>query len=714
MADSKNRYNNGSNIFRPRARLMRAFGDELISNENVAVIELVKNAYDADATAVVIKFEGPLESDKGSMEVIDNGNGMSMQTILNTWLEPATINRIKNPRSERYNRRVLGKKGIGRFAVSRLSRSLSLFTRMKDAPKETSIYIDWSQFEDVDKYLDEIDIPWKEISPRCYKKGGYAEKVLQYSGGTGIEKNHGTMLKMTNLRSEWSDKEFKDLYNRLSRLVLPFKDSTIYDFDIFLDLPDAFSKFSGHVHPPESLSKPMYLISGCVNENGYYNFDINIGEKPENIRGKFQLEDKQAPTCGPLTIELRGWDRDSKSIQEMGMKVTQMREDLDAAAGISIYRDGFRVFPYGEPGNDWLRLDIRSRQNPTMNMANNQLVGYVIISSDSNSQLEDQTNREGFLENRAVSDLKELIKLTLKELEKRRYAYKRRNVDSKEPSGGIFQGFNIDRIRLLVDTEYSQDKQLTNLIAATEKDLQFKIEKVQEVLSRYRRLATLGQLIDGVIHEGRTPVTVISQQARLIKRELEHSENEECRGLAKKTASILSQTETLSKVFKRIAPFGGRKRGKPVAVVLENIIRDGFLIFEDDLNKLNIEVDIPNTKTKVTADSSEIQEVIVNLLRNSMYWLKKVPDDERSIVVQIDRISENELHIIFSDSGPGVDPSDKDMIFEPYFSTRNDGVGLGLATVDEIVTDYYGGEVILLEEGPLDGASFKVILRRRV
>ena len=94
--------------------------------------------------------------------------------------------------------------------------------------------------------------------------------------------------------------------------------------------------------------------------------------------------------------------------------------------------------------------------------------------------------------------------------------------------------------------------------------------------------------------------------------------------------------------------------------------------------------------------------------------LQKVPEDERAIAVEVYRISNNELHMIFSDSGTGVDPKYQDMIFDPYFSTRSDGVGLGLAIVGEIVTDYYGGEVVLLDEGPLGGATFKVVLRRRV
>src|SRR4051794_32664938 len=114
----------GSLALRPRARLLRTFGEELISSEIVALIELVKNSYDADATRVVIRFLGPVEKGSGTIEVIDNGHGMSLETILGAWWEPATLFKKYDTRSPRFRRRVTGEKGIGRFATSKLANSL--------------------------------------------------------------------------------------------------------------------------------------------------------------------------------------------------------------------------------------------------------------------------------------------------------------------------------------------------------------------------------------------------------------------------------------------------------------------------------------------------------------------------------------------------------------------------------------------------------------
>jgi hypothetical protein len=119
----------GMKALRPRARILRPLGDELISSETVTVIEIVKNAYDADATRVLVRFQEPLEIGQGMIEIIDNDYGMSLDTIQNAWMEPAILIKKRQTRSEQRGRRVLGEKGIGRFAASRLA-NRAVFPRM--------------------------------------------------------------------------------------------------------------------------------------------------------------------------------------------------------------------------------------------------------------------------------------------------------------------------------------------------------------------------------------------------------------------------------------------------------------------------------------------------------------------------------------------------------------------------------------------------------
>jgi C4-dicarboxylate-specific signal transduction histidine kinase len=116
----------------------------------------------------------------------------------------------------------------------------------------------------------------------------------------------------------------------------------------------------------------------------------------------------------------------------------------------------------------------------------------------------------------------------------------------------------------------------------------------------------------------------------------------------------------------------------------------------------------------VTAEVSEVHEIVHNLMTNSIHWLSNMPSGQRAIQIQIQRAENGFVEIVHSDSGPGVDPAIREEIFLPYFSTRDEGVGLGLAVVGDIATDYYGGELELLDNGPLHGATFRVTLRRRV
>ena len=215
-------------------------------------------------------------------------------------------------------------------------------------------------------------------------------------------------------------------------------------FSILLDLPDGFEHLSGPVEPPESLKKPQYVIKGEVDNNGKYDLKMRLKGQADfrSMRGEFTFKEEHKPSCGPFQIELRVWDRDRESLDKLpklyGSTIKNVRDDLDQAAGINVYRDEFRVLPYGGPKNDWLRLDLRSRLTPTLRLANNQIVGYVLISADRNPELKDQSNREGLMEGPALDDLRELIKMVLAALESARYGERHPDGAKTKRKDGLF------------------------------------------------------------------------------------------------------------------------------------------------------------------------------------------------------------------------------------------------------------------------------------
>ena len=182
------------------------------------------------------------------------------------------------------------------------------------------------------------------------------------------------------------------------------------------------------------------------------------------------------------------------------------------------------------------------------------------------------------------------------------------------------------------------------------------------------------------MHDGETPLGIIGNEAHLGLRDIERA-GKDYKSLIQKLCgrfrSVESQAGVLSTIFRKIQPFGGRKRGRPEIVRLEQIIADAFSVLVSKITEVGAQIKLPDTDTWVTVDSAEIQQVIINLLQNSLHWLRSVPTKHRQITVGVQRKGMEEVEILFSDSGPGVEFEFQEHIFDPYFSTKPDGIGLG-------------------------------------
>ena len=686
----------GTSRLRPRANIIRMLGDELISNDAVAVTELIKNAYDADATHVRLRFSGDIGGGEGSIEVLDDGTGMSLDTVLSTWLEPASSTK-RQQRKSALGRRMLGEKGIGRFAAARLSDTAEMITRENATESEIVVTFEWDAFKR-SGYLDEIECDWEERRPLIFVTGS------------------GTMLRLLKINRTWSEKDIEDLRDSLSRVISPFE--TFNDFSIVLDLPVGYEDIAGPIRPSELLRSPHYSIGGHVFDDGFYELHYS-GKAGEEEKLTGDLNRLAPPTSGPFEIELRVWDRDPQGIRTIAdvfdLRATDVRRELDRQTGIYVYRDGFRVLPYGEPNNDWLRLDMRRVQNPTLRVSNNQVVGCIVISADSNPGLIDQTNREGIVNSTAFDDLKNSVMYVLAQLEQRRYIERRRDAPPRIVRRGLFADFNLDPVRDAVRENYPEDKALLQAVVRHERDLSQRTTAVQEALARYRRLATLGELVDIFLHDGRTPLNQINSEADIAIRRLNRSGQPGAviEPLVKRFDFIRQRGRFLAELFRKIEPFGGRRRGRPIPVSLESVVNSAFDLRQGKIDHLGVVCELPSTETIVTVDAVEMQQVIFNLLDNSLYWFEhQGEEDEKRIKIEISRSGSGEVEIVYSDSGPGVPEELREHIFSPYFSMKPDGIGLGLSIAGEVVAEYDGA--LELIDGPLPGASFRVTLRRRI
>ncbi len=636
----------------------------------------------------------------------------------------------------------------------RLASELELITRARGSDQEVYGIFDWSQFDDEQKYLDEVLILTEQRKPQTIRSDVGLDAIWP-KREVPVEcppSEQGTLLRMSKLAQVWDAERFRLIQRGLSRLISPFKENK--DFRVFLQASEEFSEFSSEITPPVVLNYPHYTVNGTIDPQGKCNLTLEVKATGEvrSVTGGYVREEKDGlqylendvylrlkqatesqpengitewqkknPTCGPLQIELRIWDRDDLGnvIQQTGSNVQTVRADLDAFAGINIYRDGFRVLPYGEPNNDWLRLDMRRVQNPTKRLSNNQIVGHISITADQNTGLKDQSNREGLDENQSYSDLREIMKSILSMIEDLRKKAKGTGESGKNDNHtlNLFAPLDLSPIRQHLETISPKDEVAKELINNVERSFNRQVESLKAVVAKYHALATMGQLVDRLLHDGRLPLAKIRKEALLGHEDIAegHLTGETLLNrLANRLRVIDGQGDVLTTVFRRYEPFGGRKRGRPKQLYLEKIIGDAFGVCASQIADLKIGTSLPTGQTLVRVDEAEIQEVIVNLLQNSLYWLQFVDVAHRRIDVTVSRTAQDHVEIIFSDTGPGIPEENRARIFEPYFSTKKDGVGLGLAIVGEIIMDYYGGKLELLDSTGASGAVFRITLTKRV
>lgn len=701
----------GSSPFRPRARILRTLGADLISSDRVAIVELVKNAYDADATYCVIAYESAADGRAASLSVLDDGHGMDLSELSSGWLELAGTRKVHTRRSEKKERRLLGAKGVGRLAASKLGSELLVSSRRKGA-EECQLLIDWTQFDDPNTFLDEIDVEVTEGESADIATSGAAGRLFS-AAGVQHDVDQGTLLAIGECPAIWLREDMSEIRKALQRLVAPATES---DFRIVLLMPPEFEDLAGLVGPPEFTNEPLYRVHAHVDEHGRANLEFD-GQHPgldgrSSAVNMWVRRDRQ-PACGAFDLEVRVWDRDRAGLEiaapSLGLR--DFRQQLDTMAGISVYRDGFRLFPYGERGDDWLGLDRRRVNQPTMRVSNNQVIGFVHLTDEGNPNLEDQSNREGLIDNLASEDLRTLVTAVLAELEAARRAARRSNGPA-QPRGGMFDEFDLDD--LTADLKSSgAGADVIKAVESKAERIHDAVDVVKTTLSRFQLHATLGQLVDRVVHDGRTAVAPLRSKADLLRRALEKGEQAV---ISTRQVRLLEAVETQSgllvALFDGLDPLSGRKRGRPMNVGVSETLNQAVAASDRRLCP-NASVTIAGDDSTVRWAQSDIILALVNLINNALYWLnREPPKGEPTVVVTFERLSGGQVSIRVSDNGPGIAPEYEEHIFESYFSRKPDGVGLGLAIVGSIA-ETYGGK-LGLATSELGGATLELVLGRHV
>lgn len=709
---------------RPAARLIHTIGSDLIGDSYAALVELVKNSYDADATKVDIIFKYTEIGDENALviSIKDDGHGMDFDTVINKWLVPATDDKLKRKLSKKRTRTLQGRKGIGRFAASILGQEMTLSTIDENGEKSEAV-IDWRIFK-TDEFLENIELlvekkKTKETSGTeiliIAKDEEYTETVIDENG------EEETIEKIDSKLSYWNKETLEQLINELRKLISPFEESIDDEFKISLSFenspfPEIDDNIKIDTYP--IIQFYDYRISGTISGNGSANllFENNINPEAvqkESISTDFELTGNNR-FCGEIKVDFRVFDREPEAIDNLINKglinpvsknlmgKRQAKRLLDEVYGVNVYKNFFRIRPYGNGGIDWLDLDKDRIQNFTLKISNNQIVGFVTIQSEEKSGLEEKSARDGLKENEHYFGLKELSQKALFELETRRLAFRIKSEKSRgkqtKVQDTINSLFSLAEVKSTIGkklSEFKIDKKAideidTILTKEEEKKAELK-EEIEKTIAIYQGQATLGKIVNFILHEGRKPLQFFNSETRVMERYLKFyratKDEENLDELTKSINGFKVNSKFISNLFKRISPLAKQKRDKKTDFAVIGVVQESIGVFKSHLEDEKITISISgDEKIETFGWSEDLYIALTNLIENSIYWLEISKSESKEITISVQE-NENSVIIDIKDSGPGLSDLEIESgaIFEPGYSKKLNGTGLGLAIAGEAI-----------------------------
>lgn len=729
------------------AKTLIHLGRDSIKDHTTALIELVKNSYDADGHNVEVGVF--CKNGNDHIRVADNGFGMTKEQLISSWLRIGFSNKRESKLSD-LGRRKTGEKGIGRISTDRLGAILELSTKT-EADGIIGLKVNWNEFDVEGKDVFDIDIELTNPASINLPKKDGADSLT------------GTEITITKLRQSWSPRNIENLYYELSALTPPFNE--VVDFEVSLT-NDVTGVFSGKV--TSDFYKTAEIELTAIYDGKGSDIIYNIKDKYskeettefikwQNLLERLPKRDVNVDisddlSMGPVTIKLLFFLRQAASLVGTSLRLEDLRNFLDNNAGIKIYRDNFAVKPYGFPssqfGYDWLELGDRKIRNPAgvgrgdEYMASpNQLVGAVFISRDNNPKLIDSAAREGLVESEEFSEMKALVMGSLLMLESHRakiYPQIQKDKKKKEPSSAHQDAEKIKAQLASVKDDLLTIKDEIDKKGTAAKPVGFLkpiartitiVDSIsEEVDSTITELLNWQRVLSGLATMGISSA-VFGHETESSISQFKGSVNTAKLVLTETPPNITSALEELDKALKhskKVAAWGAyaltrvqrEKRSRRTTQVLKTIstvVKELQPAFDASAIKIKVEGDNFYTKTY----PMDIESILVNLLTNS-YTATLLKPGERTIQINVEKEDMGErkgFYFSIADTGPGIAKEFEHRVFEPLFSTKTSGsnnsksigTGLGL-TIVKSITEELSGLVTFDKDPVLGGARFKIWL----
>ncbi len=694
------------------AGVIDRLGQELVARQETAVSELVKNSFDADSELVTLTFQNS-DSIGGTLIIDDDGDGMTREELVDGFMRISSTSKIHNPLSRKFKRHRAGQKGIGRFSVQRLGLSLTIITQVADSDFALSLKINWDNYKK-DLNLLTISNELEEI-----------EKI----------KEKGTRLIIGGLRDKWSQASIQRVYRYVSNIMQPFSLADVVTIEenekesIDPGFKAIFYKQEGNDSPKVVADQDVMIydhavaeIHGQIDESGIGIYTVDSEKLKINEIGEIgnDPDDSTVPFSELKNVRFKAfyYIYDSDLISKV--HASSIRKLAGREGGIKLYRNGFRVLPYAEPGNDWLDLDRSVRRRTILPQHSNMnFFGFVEIK-DPDNFFNETSSREGIIENEAFIQLRNFVHRTILTGVMKVAAV--RNIkltpSQQKDKSGNFEEISV-RIKNIAKTieelerEFEEEsggnkrrgKRKAKAIRDAVEELgalhKSELKKTIKERSMLRVLSSVGLTVSQFIHEIKHHMDHIKSDISFLLGELEGNK------------VALERLTILDSNFESFTNYTSYFND----VVSQNIIRDvrpqnmikilkGFVkSMSSDALKSGVELLPPKfSKDWLYTKSmhpSEWSSVLFNFYTNSKKAIQRAKSDGK-IFIECGE-EENIIFIEFSDNGDGIDQGAEEKIFDEFYTTSSVesladldqnteilGTGLGLKITKDIIKGYRG------------------------
>ena len=693
--------------------LITRLGYELVGRAETAVSELIKNAYDADARKVEVFFNNT-EQPGGTITIKDNGTGMDFDKLKNGFLRISTQDKVDSPNSERYNRPRAGRKGIGRFATQRIGSQLTITTTKLYMSYALRVTIDWQAYQP-NTYLETILFP--------------IEKV---------EKNYdeGTELIITGVRESWTDASILRVHRYVMDLFQPNylrnnnaqSDNTFetvfwkWDKDRFVAIENGQEDF---------FSNALATITGKVNDS--HHGEIRI-MSDSFLMDDVLYMDGEFPLLKGVSFKAYYFIYGRPEYYSNGMSAITLKaiqRVATKASGIRLYRNGFRVLPYGEPSNDWINLNARWAGSSGVNIpfGTHNLFGYVELIDQEGILFNETSSREGLIENEAFYQLTDFLYKSFTMARNRisssqgllRLKESRGATDPSEPQPEVQESV-LEKIAYVRSYVLSKHEP-----AGSEEEYQHQrviemlsvVERIMGELEMLRVLAGLGLSIGSFSHEmDQFKPSLVGDLTHLLKNDMP---------LKDVTESLSRHLETMFAYTRFFNITISENLNRNIGPVDVFEIKDRFYAtIKDDLERQQIQFDfIPTVFDLMVGPmhEAELISVLYNLYTNARKAIIK--NNQPGSILITAGIEERNVYICFQDNGIGIPEENKDRIFDAFFTTSTPasfsadektkltGTGLGLKIVKDILMTR-GGKIFLASPDAGYKTNFKILIPRAI